>query len=122
LEVKDIAKELLFSLTKKDFELEFYRGSGAGGQNRNKVSTCCRIYHRASGAVAEACEERTQGQNKKIAFTRLLETPAFKSWHKAEVSARLQGYQNAVAMVDHMMRPENLKIEVFTEDGWKATS
>jgi protein subunit release factor B len=29
----------LFSLTKKDFQLTFYRGSGKGGQNRNKRDT-----------------------------------------------------------------------------------
>ncbi len=114
-----MTKHLLFSLTKKDFELEFYRGSGAGGQNRNKVSSCCRIYHRASGAVAEACEERTQGQNKKIAFNRLLETDKFKVWHKIEVSARIQGYQDSEAMVNKMMQSEHLKVEVFTKQGWQ---
>ena len=30
-------KELLFSLTKKDFEIQTFRSGGKGGQNQNKV-------------------------------------------------------------------------------------
>lgn len=73
-----MAKQLLFRMTKKDFEVEPFRASGNGGQNRNKVMSCCRIYHRASGAIAEAKEQRDFHQNKKVAFQRLVEKPEFK--------------------------------------------
>ncbi len=47
--MKGKKSELLFSLNAKDFQLEFYRGSGNGGQNRNKVETGVRIKHPAVG-------------------------------------------------------------------------
>lgn len=84
-----MAKELLFRLSKKDFELEFFRGSGKGGQNRNRVETGVRIRYPASGAMAEDCTERSQEQNKKKAFRKLVSTKEFKAWHKLECARRL---------------------------------
>ena len=55
----------------RDTEITFFRGSGKGGQNRNKVETGVRVRHIPSGIVLEADEERTQGQNRRIAFERL---------------------------------------------------
>ena len=54
----------------RDTEIEFFRGSGPGGQNRNKVETVVRLRH-PSGIVVEAEDARTQGQNRKLAFERL---------------------------------------------------
>jgi protein subunit release factor A len=66
-------KRIVRSFTKKDFRVQTYRGSGAGGQNRNKLETGVRIIHDESGITVECCEQRTQGQNKKIAFRRLVD-------------------------------------------------
>ena len=84
-----MSKTLLFSLTAKDFILEFFTSGGPGGQHRNKVETACRIYHPASGAVATSTEHKSQSQNKEAAFLRLLATNKFKNWHKAETARRL---------------------------------
>ena len=46
-----MSRELLFSLTKNDFELQFFRAGGKGGQKQNKTSSGCRIIHKESGAV-----------------------------------------------------------------------
>jgi hypothetical protein len=55
----------------KDCDLDFYRGSGPGGQHRNKVETGVRITHRPSGVVASAGERRSQSENRREAIQRL---------------------------------------------------
>ena len=61
-------------VSRSDLRVEFYRGSGAGGQNRNKRDTACRITHLPTGTVATAQEHRTQDRNRKAAFSRLADT------------------------------------------------
>jgi len=58
-------------LTKKDFKLEWYSGSGAGGQHRNKHQNCCRITHIDSGMVERGTESKSRVSNQRTAFTRL---------------------------------------------------
>lgn len=67
----------------KEVEIEFFRASGAGGQNVNKRETAVRLRHIPSGVVVEAQEQRTQGQNRSIAFERLIEK--LKELNKPEV-------------------------------------
>lgn len=55
----------------RDCEMQFFRGSGPGGQNRNKTETGVRLSHIPSGIVVEAEDERSQAQNRKHAFERL---------------------------------------------------
>lgn len=53
------------------FKVVYSRGTGNGGQNKNKVETCVTITHIESG-ISEKCEDqRTRGQNEKIAYERL---------------------------------------------------
>lgn len=111
-------KELLFSLTKKDFKVEFIRGSGPGGQHRNKVSTGCRITHPDSGAVGQATDSKSQVQNKKKAFERLVNSSKFKSWHKIEVSKRTGELAAIEQEVDRSMRPSNLSVHVKYNGKW----
>ena len=43
----------------RDFRIEWYSGSGAGGQHRNKTQNCCRLIHIPSGTMATAqCRSR----------------------------------------------------------------
>ncbi|MCI0559162.1 MAG: peptide chain release factor-like protein [Nitrososphaera sp.] len=66
---------------RSDLRIEYMRGSGAGGQNRNKRDTACRILHIPTGIAVRCEEERTQAQNKALAFKRLCEKliPLMKS-------------------------------------------
>ena len=108
-----MSKELLFSITSKDLEVQTFRCGGNGGQNVNKRDTGVRIVHKASGAEGRACDERTQGQNKKIAFKRMTESKEFKSWLKMHTAMRLQGYRDAETKVEEMIKEENLKVDFF---------
>jgi hypothetical protein len=47
------------------------RGSGPGGQHRNKVETKVTIVHPATGIEAQAGERRSAAENKRVALTRL---------------------------------------------------
>jgi len=58
-------------LTKKDFRLEWFSGTGAGGQYRNKHQNCCRITHIETGLQATGQSSRERPQNQKTAFTTL---------------------------------------------------
>lgn len=106
-------KQILFSVTRADLDVQTFRASGPGGQNVNKRDTGVRIVHRTSGAVGESCDERQQAQNKKIAFHRMVESRTFQSWVKMQAAARLQGFRDAEAKVERDMSPENLKVEFF---------
>lgn len=58
--------------TKKDFKLEWYSGSGAGGQHRNKHQNCCRITDLKTGLVANGTESKSRVTNQRVAFTNLI--------------------------------------------------
>lgn len=111
-------KEILFTLTKKDFIVQTYKGSGPGGQHRNKTETGVRIIHPVSGARTENCDCKSQQQNKEKAFRKLVESKEFKSWHKLEVAKRLGTLADIEQQVDDEMKPENLKIEVMENGLW----
>lgn len=52
-------------------EIKRTRGSGPGGQHRNKVETAIVITHTPSGIRGEASERRSQSQNLEVAWQRL---------------------------------------------------
>ncbi len=115
-------KQLLFSVTRDQFDIQFMRGSGNGGQNRNKRDTACRIRHPASGAVATAQEYRTQLQNKKAAFRRLTETSKFQAWLKLQTGRAVVTDDEIRRFVDDWMKPANLLVEVGDGKHWKPES
>lgn len=104
-------KQLLFSITRKDFRIDTFRSGGKGGQNQNKRDTGVRITHLDSGAVGESREERSQLQNKKNAFRRCIESNKFKIWHKLKTSEILLNLRSIDKAVDEMMDEKNIKIE-----------
>lgn len=106
-------KELLFSVTKKDFEVTYYSGTGNGGQNRNKHQNCVRIKHIETGIITTGQEERDRLQNQKNAFKRMCEHPQFKIWLNNKISASIKKEQDINKIVDDMMKEDNLKIEYF---------
>lgn len=81
-------KELLFSVTKEDCDWSYTKGTGAGGQKRNKTSSAVHCTHRESGAKGYSEASRSQLDNKRDAFLKMSETKKFKDWHRMEVMRR----------------------------------
>jgi len=73
-------------LTKKDFKLEWYSGSGAGGQHRNKHENCCRIRHMESGLSANGTSSKSRVTNQREAFQELARKVLL--WYNTEESGR----------------------------------
>ena len=109
-------KEPLLTLIKKDFRVDTFRSGGKGGQNQNKRDTGVRITHRVSGIAAESRSERSQFQNKKLAFRRLCDNKKFKNWLKIESLHAEEIHRR----VDEAMDLKNLEIKTFTNGEWQA--
>lgn len=107
-------KELLYSVTKKDLKIETMRGSGKGGQHRNKTDSAVRITHPESGAVGYSEDERSQLQNKRTAFRRMVNSQEFQLWNIRK-AAILMGLRKSPQEIERevviSMSEENLKIE-----------
>jgi len=106
-----MTKELLFTITAKDCRWDYFRGSGKGGQKRNKTSSGVRCTHVASGAVGQSDDTRSQHKNKEIAFLRMAQSDRFKAWHKQECARRMGEEQKIKDRVEDQMRPWNIKVE-----------
>ena len=104
-------KELLFSVTKNDFIIEWFSGKGAGGQHRNKHQNCCRIKHPPSGAIATVTSSKSREQNKKQAFKNLVNSVEFQTWLKRKIAEETLVKEEIEKWLNEQMRPENLKIE-----------
>jgi protein subunit release factor A len=115
-----MAKQLLFSVTRKDLDITFFSGSGAGGQYRNKHQNCVRIKHRDSGVIVTGQEERSKEQNLRNAFKRLTQHPKFKMWLRVRISEEMadkeKEEQEIQRKVDEAMKEENIRVEFYDPD------
>ena len=109
------SKELVLRVTIHDCDVQYFRGSGKGGQNRNKRDTACRVIHRPSGARAEAQEYRTQLENKRAAFTRMAKSSTFQRWAKIKALS----LPSITEIVDEWMCEDNLVVETKVSGKWQ---
>lgn len=61
----------IMEINDSDITIEFYRGSGPGGQHRNTTDSAVRIRHLPTGIVVHAAESRSQARNREVALERL---------------------------------------------------
>ncbi len=111
-----MSRELLFSVTKKDFRIDKFRCGKKGGQHANKVESGIRITHIPSGAVGESRNHKSQHANKKAAFSRILDDVKWKTWHARMVNEMLSG-KTIEEKVNDQMKEENVVIEVRDDKG-----
>lgn len=98
--------------------LETFRGSGPGGQKRNKTSSAVRLVHEPTGLGASATESRSQAQNRAAALRRLRYQIALKFRRQftsreqsLDVSVRGEDYLQIVAWV----------LDALAETGWSVS-
>lgn len=87
---EDGGRELLFQATKKDFHLDWYSGTGAGGQYRNKTQNCLRLTHIPTGIMTTGTEQRDRLSNQRSAFRKMAELLK-KHWLGEQRKARFPG-------------------------------
>lgn len=66
-----MTKELLRSWTKDDFIVDWFSGTGAGGQHRNKHQNCLRLTDKETGITVTAQNFRERKQNMKQALNEM---------------------------------------------------
>ena len=112
-------REVLFSLTRKNFHFDTFRAGGKGGQAQNKKSTGVRCVHPPSGATGEARDTRSQYQNKRNAWLRCIETQTFRTWIRLEVARASVTQQEIERWVNQQMHSSNLEIEYWDGVRWQ---
>jgi hypothetical protein len=106
---------LIFSVTMKDCDLQTFAAGGKGGQHQNTANTGVRIIHRASGAVGEARDSRSQLQNKRSAWRRMAESQKFKIWLNRQL---WHGTISPELGAKNDMDPKNLFVEGKQNGRW----
>ena len=72
-----------------DVELKYTRGSGKGGQHRNKTDTCVVLKHRPSGQQIRVDGGRSQSANREAAFALL--RARLEAERRSSTHARVNG-------------------------------
>lgn len=109
-------KKKVTILSRKDLDISYFVGPGDGGQKKQKTSSGVLIIHRETGAMGRCCDSRSQEQNKRKAFLRLIDSPKMKHWISGKIYEMRMGEsmeEKVNREVEKMMTLENLIIETY---------
>lgn len=109
-------RTLVASVTLADCDVQTFRAGGKGGQNQNTRETGVRVIHRDSGARGESREQRSQLQNKRVAFQRMAATPTFQRWARLEAGRSESLEAEIAAKVEREMA--NVRVEHRVDGRW----
>lgn len=113
--VVDPSEAVQIEFNEKDFRIDWFSGTGCGGQFRNKHQNSCRMVHIESGLIVTAqCRSRQNSleQAKKEMMTRLQEQSS-KSHHGAISKDRKQ--QVGSGMRGDKIRTYQFKYDVVND-------
>ncbi len=111
-------KELLVSVTRNDCQWSYTRGTGAGGQKRNKTSSAVHVFHEPSGARGYSEAGRSQLHNRQDAFRKMVNTREFQRWLKIESARKMGLAYDAEKIISEQMQEKNLRIEGKVDGKW----
>jgi peptide chain release factor 1 len=94
-----------------DFRIEWFSGTGKGGQHRNKTQNCCRVHHIPTGLKQE-CQGRSREANKREAFDALnaMLDQAAENQNRGEMSTMKK------AQIGSGMRGDKFRTYRFQDD------
>ncbi len=104
------AKEM--QINPQDLEVSFFRSSGPGGQNVNKVSTAVRIVHKPTGFVVASQAGRSQHANREQAM--MLLQAKLSEMEREKQAAELGGLRRE--QIGSAERAEKIRTYNFPQD------
>jgi peptide chain release factor 1 len=109
--IDSIEGSLPSQINPKDLKIEWYSGTGAGGQYRNKHQNSCRITHIPTGTVAKSeCRSRTNSLDEAMAeIQRRVDEMAQRQYNKDIATDRRQ-------QVGSGMRGDKIRTYRFQDD------
>ncbi|KKU05531.1 MAG: Peptide chain release factor 1 [Parcubacteria group bacterium GW2011_GWA2_45_30] len=106
------AREIDVEIKPQDIRVEFFRSSGPGGQNVNKVETAVRMTHIPTGLVIASQESRSQQKNREHALD-ILRAKLFEVKREAEAKKIGATRREQIGTAD---RSEKIRTYNFPQD------
>ncbi|QSW37873.1 PCRF domain-containing protein [Candidatus Vidania fulgoroideae] len=123
------------TLNRREIRVETFKARGPGGQSVNKTNSAVRVVHIPTGITVECQRERSQGENKKVAFALLSAKLEFYAQQRAKIALRTHRDSNVVlystrsskvrtynlvrgVIVNHVNSKKTFKVKEVIYDGY----